>query len=234
MTQPPQNFGKPGSIRIDSVSQKDVYHINSIDEITQCEVVFCVPQLSERFMIPALVDIFDQYPFIIFNFHSDRGKETINYLVADLLQRLLIKQTKSRSYHSGDNALVETKNGSVIRKNMGWEHINQDLVYDINSYYKNFFNPYLIFHRPCAYPTITIDAKGKKKKVYDNYQVPYEFLKQMDRADKFLKPGITFDKLDKIAYQMSDNEFAGIMRKEERKLFEKIRQRDKRDGSQRK
>ena len=155
-------------------------------------------------------------------------------LYPDLLQRLLIKQTKSRSYHSGDNALVETKNGSVIRKNMGWEHINQDLVYDINSYYKNFFNPYLIFHRPCAYPTITIDAKGKKKKVYDNYQVPYEFLKQMDRADKFLKPGITFDKLDKIAYQMSDNEFAGIMRKEERKLFEKIRQRDKRDGSQRK
>lgn len=234
MTQPPQNYGKPGSIRIDSVSQKDVYHINSVDEVTQCEIVFCVPQLSERFMIPALEGIFGQYPFIIFNFHSDRGKETINYLVADLLQRLLIKQTKSRSYHSGDNALVETKNGSVIRKNMGWEHINQNLVNEINSYYRNFFNPYLIFHRPCAYPTITIDEKGKKKKVYDHYQVPYEFLKQIPGATKFLKPGITFDKLDKIAYQMSDNEFAGIMREEERKLFEKIRQWDRKSGSQRK
>ena len=234
MTQPPENFGKPGSIRIDSVSQKDVYHINSVDEITQYEVVFCVPQLSERFMIPALEEIFGQYPFIIFNFHSDRGKETINYLVADLLQRLLIKQTKSRSYHSGDNALVETKNGSVIRKNMGWEHINQDLVNDINAYYKNFFNPYLNFHRPCAYPTITVDEKGKKKKVYNLYQVPYEALKQITGADKFLKPGVTFDKLDQIAYQMSDNEFAGIMREEERKLFEKIRQRDRQNGSQRK
>ena len=234
MTQPPQNFGKPGSIRIDSVSQKDVYHINSVDEITQWEIVFCVPQLSERFMIPALEEIFDQYPFIIFNFHSDRGKETINYLVADLLQRLLIKQTKNRSYHSGDNALVETKNGSVIRKNMGWEHINRDLTDEINSYYKSFFNPYLNFHRPCAYPTIEVDKKGKKKKVYDLYQVPYEALKQITGADKFLKPGVTFDKLDQTAYQMSDNEFAGIMREEERKLFEKIRQRDKRDGSQRK
>ena len=234
MTQPPQNFGKPGSIRIDSVSQKDVYHINSVDEITQWEIVFCVPQLSERFMIPALEEIFDQYPFIIFNFHSDRGKETINYLVADLLQRLLIKQTKNRSYHSGDNALVETKNGSVIRKNMGWEHINQDLTDEINSYYKSFFNPYLNFHRPCAYPTIEVDKKGKKKKVYDLYQVPYEALKQITGADKFLKPGITFDKLDQTAYQMSDNEFAGIMREEERKLFEKIRQRDRKDGSQRK
>lgn len=234
MTQSPDNFGKPGSIRIDSVSQKDVYHINSVDEIIQWEIVFCVPQLSERFMIPALEEIFDQYPFLIFNFHSDRGKETINYLVADLLQRLLIKQTKSRSYHSGDNALVETKNGSVIRKNMGWEHINQDLTDDINRYYKNFFNPYLNFHRPCAYPTLKVDAKGKKRKVYDVYQPPYEALKQIVGADKFLKPGQTFAKLDTIAYEYSDNEWAEIMREEERKLFEKIRKQDREDGSTRK
>ncbi|MGH7203612.1 MAG: integrase, partial [Candidatus Levyibacteriota bacterium] len=146
-TRPPENFGKPGSIRVDSVSQKDVYHINSVDEIDQWQIVFCVAQLSESCMRPALLEIFDQYPFTIFNFHSDRGKETINYVIADLLQRLVIKQTKSRSYHSGDNALVETKNGSVIRKNMGWEHINQGMVDEINSYYKNFFNPYLNYHR---------------------------------------------------------------------------------------
>lgn len=119
ITRPPENFGRPGSIRIDSVSQKDVYHINSVDEITQAEVVFCVPQLSESCMLPALMEIFDQYPFIIFNFHSDRGHETINYVVADLLQRLLIKQTKSRSYHSGDNALVETKKRQYYQKEYG-------------------------------------------------------------------------------------------------------------------
>ena len=127
LTQPPENFGRPGSIRIDSVSQKDVYHINSVDEISQWEIVFCIPQLSESCMLPALMEMFDQYPFSLFNFHSDRGRETINYLVSELLQRLLIKQTKNRSYHSGDNALVETKNGAVIRKNMGWEHINQSI-----------------------------------------------------------------------------------------------------------
>ncbi|MBU1000103.1 integrase [Patescibacteria group bacterium] len=204
MTMPPQNYGKPGSIRVDSVSQKDVYHINSVDEITQSEIVFCVPQLSERCMLPALMDILNQYPFIIFNFHSDRGKETINYLVADLLQRLVIKQTKNRSYHPGDNALVETKNGSVIRKNMGWEHINQKFCDQINDYYKNYFNPYLNYHRPCAFPTIEMDAVGKKKKVYNNYQVPYEFLKSLPNAETCLKPGVTFEQLDKIAYSQSD------------------------------
>lgn len=230
-TRKPENYGKPGSIRIDSVSQKDVYHINSIDEITQWEVVFCVPQLSEACMIPALMEIFDQYPFDIFNFHSDRGHETINYLVAELLQRLLIKQTKSRSYHSNDNALVETKNGSVIRKNMGWEHIDQSFCDEINMYYKNYFNPYLNFHRPSAYPTIQVDAKGRKRKVYNVYQPPYEELKQIGGVEKFLKAGQTIERLDTIAYAHSDNEWASIMREEERKVFEKIRKYNKNGGS---
>lgn len=234
LTRPPENFGRPGSIRIDSVSQKDVYHINSVDEITQWEIVFCVPQLSEAFMIPALEEIFDQYPFLIFNFHSDRGRETINYLVSELLQRLLIKQTKNRSYHSGDNALVETKNGSVIRKNMGWEHINQNLCEEINGYYKNFFNPYLNYHRPCVYPTMETDERGKKQKVYELYQVPYEHLKSLPNAQKYLRKGVAFEQLDDIAYSHSDNEFATIMREEGRKLFTKIRRQDREDGSQRK
>jgi len=233
-TRPPENFGKPGSIRVDSVSQKDVYHINSVDEIDQWQIVFCVAQLSESCMKPALLEIFDQYPFTIFNFHSDRGKETINYVVADLLQRLVIKQTKSRSYHSGDNALVETKNGSIIRKNMGWEHINQGMVDEINSYYKNFFNPYLNYHRPCAYPTIQTDEKGKKRKIYNLYQTPYDHLKSLPNSETFLKKGVTFEQLDKIAYSHSDNEFATIMREEEQNLFQKIRNIDKKDGSQRK
>lgn len=233
-TRPPENFGRPGSIRIDSVSQKDVFHINSVDEITQWEIVFCVPQISERYMIPALEDMFSQYPFIIFNFHSDRGHETINYRVAELLQRLLIKQTKSRSYHSGDNALCETKNGSVIRKNFGWEHIDQALTDDINAYLKNFFNPYLNFHRPCSYPTILVDKKGKKQKVYSLYQTPYDALKQTTGAKKFLKPGQSFEKLDIMAYAHSDNEWAEMMREEERKLFQKIREKDRQNGSDRK
>lgn len=231
ITQPPENFGRPGSIRIDSVSQKDVCHINSVDEIIQWEIVFCIAQLSESCMIPALQAIFDQYPFTIFNFHSDRGRETINYQVASMLHRLMIKQTKSRSYHSNDNALAETKNGSIVRKNMGWQHINQQFVDEINNYYKNYFNVYLNFHRPCAYPTIETDEKGKKKKVYSVYLTPYDGLKRIVGAEKFLKHGQTFEKLDKIAYQYSDNEFAAIMREEERKLFLKIGQYNKKSDS---
>lgn len=143
ITMPPDNLGKPVSIRVDTVHQNEVYHLNSVDEIVQWEIVVCVPQICEACMIPTIEEMIDQYPFTVFNFHSDRGGETINYQVADLLQSLLIKQTKSRSSHCNNNALVETKNGSVIRKNMGWRHINQSLADRVNDYCRNFFNPYL-------------------------------------------------------------------------------------------
>ena len=62
----------------------------------------------------------EQFPFRIRGFHSDNGSEFINYTVAGLLNKLLIEQTKSRRTHSGDNGLVESKNGAVIRKHLGF------------------------------------------------------------------------------------------------------------------
>lgn len=64
-----------------------------------------------------------QFPFRILGFHSGNGSEYINHTVAELLNKLLIEQTKSRPRHSNDNGLVESKNGAVIRKHMGYGHI---------------------------------------------------------------------------------------------------------------
>ena len=225
LTQPPENFGRPGSIRIDTVHQRDVYHINAVDEIVQWEIVVCVPTISEQFILPALYQIIDQCPFVIFNFHSDRGSENINYPVAELLTKLHVRQTKSRSRHPNDNALVETKNGAVIRKNMGWEHLDSGVSDLINRFYQDWFNPYLNYHRPSLFAgTVTQDRTGREKKIYDEAMVPYEKLKQIDRGlnKSCLKPGIGFQKLDEIAYRHSDNQFAAMMREQERKLFDTI------------
>ncbi len=116
---------------------------------------------------------------------------------------------------------------------MGWQHINQSLTDTVNEYYKTFFNPYLYFHRPCGFPTIITDTRGKKKKVYRTYKVPYDAFKGIPEAHTFLKPEKSFAKLDTIAYAKSDNEFAEAMRNEERKLFEKVRKYDRRDSSRR-
>lgn len=224
ITSPPENFGKPGSLRIDTVHQRDVYHINAVDEISQWEVVVCVPEISEQFLLPAIYQILDQYPFVVFGIHADRGSEYINYLVVKLLTKLFIKLTKSRSGHPNDNALVETKNGAVVRKNMGWQHLDNGASDLINRFYQDWFNPYLNYHRPCGFPTIVTNDKGKQRRMYHTYQTPYEALKGITRGHKFLKPGVTFEKLDQIAYRQSDNEFAKLMREQQRKLFDKIQE----------
>lgn len=227
----PDPDGEPGYVRIDTVHQGDleqekgVYHINLVDEVTQWEIAGCVEKISERFLEPLLNDLIAQFPFKIINFHSDNGSEYINKVVAKLLNKLLIKQTKSRSRHSNDNALAECKNGSVIRKHMGYTYIDQKYAQPINQFYQSYFNQYLNYHRPCGYATTMTDKRGKQKKIYktEDYQIPYEKLKSIHNAQNYLKEDITFDKLDKIAYAGSDNEFAKKMRTAKTQLFNQIR-----------
>ena len=125
----PDPQGQPGYLRVDTVHQGDrpgakgVYHINAVDEVTQWQIVAATARISEAWLEPVLAALLRQFPFRIRGFHSDNGSEFINATVAKLLDKLLIEQTKSRPRKSGDNGLVETKNGAVIRKHIGFGHI---------------------------------------------------------------------------------------------------------------
>jgi len=149
-TKPYPN-GIPGYLRLDSVSQgnkddeKGLFHINIVDEVTQFEFVISVPQISEKYMIKALEQIIQMFPFKILGFHSDNGKEYINRKVCALLNRLNIRQTKSRARRSNDNALVESKNGAIIRKHIGYTFIGQKYANLVNKYYMEYLNVYLNF-----------------------------------------------------------------------------------------
>ena len=229
----PINDGRPGFLRVDSVHQGDkdgekgVYHINLVDEVTQWEVVVCVEGISEKFMIPALTAAMDLFPFMMINFHADNGSEYMNQKVAELLQRMLVKLTKSRPYHSGDNGLAETKNGSIIRKALGWIHIPRtaDNVAAINRWYSAWFVPYLNFHRPCGFRITEISAKGKRKHKYPKagYSTPYEKLKSLPNAKQYLKPGLNFELLDHQAYAMSDSQWAEAMQVEKAAMWESLK-----------
>src|SRR5476651_531713 len=126
----PEPNGKPGYLRVDTVHQGDstdgkkgIYHINFVDEVLQWELCAAVETISDKHMLPVLLVILEQFPFVIHEFHSDNGSEFINKKVLDILRRLHAKLTKSRPRRHNDNALVETKNGSVIRKAWGYDHI---------------------------------------------------------------------------------------------------------------
>jgi len=226
----PKNKGKAGYIRIDTVHQGDldgkkgVYHINAVDEVTQFEVVVSVEKISGAYLIPALEIILTAFPFKIINFHSDNGGEYVNKTVAKLLGKLLIEFTKSRPNHSNDNALAEGKNAAIVRKTFGYIHIPQRYAKELNEFNRSALNPYINYHRPCLYPTISVDDKGKKRKkyAYENMMTPYEKFKSLPEAEHYLQAGMTFKKLDDFANAMSDNEAADFLQKQRSLLFKNI------------
>lgn len=226
----PKPNGKPGYIRVDTVHQGDfdgkkgVYHINAVDEVTQFEVVVTVEKISENYLIPVLEKLLEAFPFVIINFHSDNGSEYVNKFVLRLLNKLLIEFTKSRPRHSNDNGLAESKNASVVRKTFGYMHVPQKYADVMNEFNIAALNPYVNYHRPCYFSTTIIDKKGKEKKKYDYKDVmtPYEKLKSIPNAETYLKPGMTFEILDDIAYKMTDNEAADLLQQQRKLLFKHI------------
>jgi len=226
----PDPQGQPGYVRLDTVPQGDrpgakgVYHINAVDEITQWEIVSATARLSEAGLEPVLAAMLRQFPFPIRGFHSANGSEFINQTVARLLNKLLIEQTKSRPRHSNDNGLVETKNGAVIRKHMGYGYIPAEHAERIPEFYSAHLNPYLNYHRPCAQADIEVDEKGRQRRHYRRYQTPLETLLALSPPAPALRPGLTIAVLQRIAAAVSDTEAAQRMQQAKAKLFERLRQ----------
>jgi hypothetical protein len=227
--------GRPGFLRVDSVHQGDldgikgVYHINAVDELTQMQLVVCVEKISEHFLLPAVQQLLDRFPFELHGFHCDNGSEYINHRLAAMLGKLHIELTKNRPRQSNDNALVESKNGSVVRKHLGYTHIPQRFAARVNAFTLEVLSPYLNYHRPCLFPDEHINARGKRRKRYPyaNLMTPYEKLKSLPEAACFLKPGVTFQQLDDIANRHSDNEAARLLNEARANLFRAINRSQK-------
>ena len=231
----PNPNGSPGYLRVDTVHQGDqdgvkgVYHINAVDEVTQFECVVSVERISEAYLVPALKYLIDWFPFEIKGFHTDNGSEYINNTVAKILCKLRVEFTKSRSRKSNDNAHVESKNGSIVRKALGYEHIAQGYANLINEFHEKHLNPYINFHKPCFFPQVVIDKKGRetKKYPYELMMTPYEKLKSLPNAQGYLKEDMNFDLLDQVAFAMNDNQVAEKMNKARSELFSKINKKEK-------
>jgi len=137
----------------------------------------------------------------------------VNWEVAKLLKSLLIEFTRSRANRTQDNALVEGKNGAIVRKHMGYGHIAAEHAEAVQKFFTAHLNPYLNFHRPCGFATVSLDARGKRRRQYkrEDYATPYEKLKSLEKAEQYLQPNLSFAQLEKTAQKMSDTEYARKM-----------------------
>lgn len=228
----PDPKGRPGYLRVDTVHQglhdgkAGVYHLNAVDTVTQWQVVGGTETISERHLIPVLEAMLHQFPFRMLGFHCDNGSEFLNHTVVKLLNKLLVEEfTKSRAYRTTDNALVEGKNGAVVRKQIGYGPIGAEHAEAFQKFYTAYLNPYLNFHRPCGYATVANNARGKRKRSYrhQDYRTPYQKLTSLEKWTETLKPGITAGTLRRQAEARSDTEAARRMQKAKLSLLARCR-----------
>jgi transposase InsO family protein len=231
----PAPDGRAGFIRIDSVHQGDldgvkgVYYINAVDCVTQWQVVVCCERISEAYLMPVLEQLLRSFPFRLRGFHSDNGSEYINARVAALLDKLRVEFTKSRPRRSNDNGLAETKNGAVVRKIFGYEHIAQRHAAPINTFCAEHLTPFLNLHRPCLFATLRPDPKkpGRVHKVYrpEDAMTPLEKLASLPKAKQGLRKGVSLKDLLAQAVAKTDLQAAHDLNVARQGLFESIRKR---------
>jgi transposase InsO family protein len=227
----PAPEGRPGFIRIDSVHQGDLdgikglYHINAVDCVTQWQVVASVQTISEVHLLSVIEQMLAQFPFEILGFHADNGSEYVNHKIAKLLDKLRIEFTRSRPRHSNDNGLAETKNGAVVRKEFGYEHIHRRHAARFDTYCREYLNPFLNYHRPCLFATERADPKkpGRIKRVYrpQDAMTPLDKLASLPDAASYLRTGVKLLELHKLAQALTDVQAAKELNEARPALFKR-------------
>lgn len=228
----PAPEGRAGFIRIDSVHQGDwdgtkgLYHINAVDCVTQWEVLATVQTISEAHLLPVIEQMLEQFPFTILGFHADNGSEYVNHRVAKMLDKLKVEFTRSRPRRSNDNGLAETKNGAIVRKLFGYEHIAQRHAMRFNTFCVEYFNPFLNFHRPCLFATELADPKkpGRIKRVYraKDAMTPLDKLASLPNAATFMRQGITLAHLHALATALTDVQAGEELNEAQLALFRRV------------
>ena len=98
----------------------------------------------------------------------------------------------------------------------------------INQFNRDYLNPHINYHRPCFFAETITDEKGKQRKIYpyESMMTPYDKLKSMPNSEKYLKEGVTFEIIDKVAFAMTDNQSADRLQQARQSLFKTIDERE--------
>lgn len=175
------NDAKPGFLEIDLVAHcgesaegQYLATLNCVDVATGwCECL--VPRnRGEQAVRAALEEIRQRLPMPLLGIDSDNGSEFIN----DHLKRYCTKEklifTRSRPYKKNDQARIEGKNWTVVRRYVGYARYEGDLVrLALNDLYAD-VRLYVNFFQPVMKLIERTRVDGKTKKVYDKAQTPYQ------------------------------------------------------------
>jgi transposase InsO family protein len=121
------NDAVPGFLQIDLVGHEGgdnngafFYTLDATDVATGWTEAVTVRSKGERIVAAGLEQLWLRFPFHIAGIHSDNGSEFINHHLARWCTTRRITFTRGRSSHKNDQAHVEQKNWSVVRRSVGY------------------------------------------------------------------------------------------------------------------
>ncbi|MFV0318375.1 MAG: DDE-type integrase/transposase/recombinase [Microthrixaceae bacterium] len=121
------NDTEPGFLQIDLVGHEGgdnnghfFYSLDATDIATGWTESTTVRSKGEKTVAAGLQELQLRFPFHIAGIHSDNGSEFINHHLARWCNTRHITFTRGRSSHKNDQAYVEQKNRTVVRRNVGY------------------------------------------------------------------------------------------------------------------
>jgi hypothetical protein len=175
--------GRPGFLEVDLVAHCgestegfSLTTLSTVDVATgwvECQGVWGKGQ--ER-VGGAVHHLAQRLPFPLRGLDTDNGSEFINQRLYAYCQRHGITFTRSRPYKKNDSAHVEQKNGSVVRRLVGYDRYSSraaleqlNRVYGLVRLYINFFQPVMKLRHKTRHG-------ARVHKVYDIARTPYRRL----------------------------------------------------------
>lgn len=145
----------PGFIEIDLVGHDGGdnngafhYTLNAVDVATGWTETITITSKSDKAVAGGLDYLYLRFPFPILGIHSDNGSEFINHRVLSWCTTRMITFTRGRANHSNDQAFIEQRNWSIVRRAVGYfrydtpteaTHLNQ--LWPLLSHLTNYFLP---------------------------------------------------------------------------------------------
>jgi len=164
-----------------------VHTISTVDIATNWWEGQAIPVRSQRAAKEGLDQIRPRFPFPVRELHPDNDSALVNDLLWDWCRERRIRMSRSRPYKKNDNAWVEQKNWTHVRKIVGYRRFDTtgemrllNEIYAALRLYKNF-----------CLPTIKLVSKrregGRIKRIYDVPRTPYQRLIESGQADRSTK-----------------------------------------------
>lgn len=130
-------------------------------------------------------EIRKELPFEMKGLDSDGGEEFINYDLVHYCRRTGVKQFRSRPYKKNDQAHVEQKNGTHVRRLIGWHRYDtQEAVDAMNDLYRNEWRLLSNLFLPSVKLDYKIRRGSKIKRIYRKPMTPLDRLWESQQGDR--------------------------------------------------